>query len=151
MAFLEEIQGYVLSRSTRFQAGSSTGPKTPIWLGRFPTDDTATAVAFFQYGGSAPQFTFSASTAPNLPYFKRPSLQVISRAPDYITAELNANRIYDILAAAVNTVFPSSAGSTATGDRYLRLGPNQEPFDMGRDANRREQFSCNYLIEKEPA
>lgn len=148
MALLAEFQAFVISNDATFREGAaSTSTGTPIWLGRFPDGNTPnTAVALFQYGGTSPQFNFNSTT----PDFQRPSVQVISRSTSYTTAESNAVRVYNVLAGAYNTVFPSSVGSTSTVT-YVRVTPNQEPFDMGRDGNRREQFSCNYLIEKAPS
>lgn len=146
MALLDQIQAHIIANTTAFKQGASTGALIPIWLDRFPTDTPNTAVALFQYGGSSPQFLLNSTT----PTFTRPSVQVISRSTSYSTAEAHARTIYNVLAATKNTPYPLSPGSTSTVT-FLRVIPNQEPFPMGRDGNRREQFSCNYLIEKELA
>jgi hypothetical protein len=149
VSLLTEIQAHILTSSSQFRRGSSTGAGTPIWMGRFPPHAPDTAIALFQYGGSSPQYTMSASTSPAPLAFQRPAVQVISRSTNYSSAEDNARAVYDILKDVTNTDLPLNSTSTGT-TRYIRILPNQEPFDMGRDGNSREQFSCNYIIEKEP-
>lgn len=144
MALLDETLAYVLTQSTSFQAGSSTGAKIPIFLNRFPAEQPNTTIAFFESGGAAPINSLGASTA----LVRRPTIQVLSRSTSYQTARSNAETIWRMFNAVTNTVLPTSQGSTST-TFYHSITPNQDPIDMGRDAKERTLISCNFLVQKD--
>lgn len=142
MPVLDEISGYILSNSTRFKAGGSTGTKVPLWKSTLPPDQANTSIGLFEAGGPGPVYTHNGTL-----YTERPSLQVISRSTSYATARDNAEHIYTLLGAVTNVLV---AKTTSTGDTtYVSITPVQSPFDMGQDAEERNLISCNYIAEKE--
>lgn len=132
---LPEISTRIIAQSTRFIAAPSTSAtKAQIWLNRFPEVGADTAIALFESGGIAPNYTYTGLSV------ERPAVQVISRSTSYATARLNAQRVHDILAATQNTTI-SSVG-------YVTITPVQPPFDIGTDAAGRSMLSCNFIAEK---
>ena len=140
MATLDDVQSHILASSSTFVAGGSTGG-TPVWLGGFPgsTSLPETAVAIYDTGGVAPLAGFS-STAPLV---RQPGLQVLSRSTSYTTARANAQTIWSLFFATMN--------STIGTERYLTISPQQDLIDLGTDQNHLHLISANYIIQKEPA
>lgn len=103
--------------------------------------DTSTFLLETQ--GIPPTRTFGSSD----PAFENPSLQIIDRSSDYITARNSAELIYKLLDRQVNTTLLPAAGTTGTF--YLSISAQQSPFSLGTDDNDRFQISHNYLISKE--
>ena len=136
MSVLNEIATYIAAQSTATFSAGPHATKTEIWIGRFPEDQRATAIALFEPGGAPPVYSFGSS-----PMLERPSIQVISRSTSYATARANAKTIYTILAAV--------EGATLTSTVYTRITPSQSPIDMGQDADDRHLISCNFIAEKE--
>jgi hypothetical protein len=138
---LDELTQYVITNTTRFKEGGSTGSKVPIFRGRFPANTNDTAVAMFETGGPGPLYLSNGVLS-----HERPSVQVISRSTSYLTARNNARYVYDVLAGITTKLLPkvTSTGTTT----YLTVTPVQSPADMGKDAQERDMITCNYIAEK---
>jgi hypothetical protein len=134
MPVLNEIAAHIAATSTGFSAGPHP-TKIQIFIGVFPEDQRATAIALYESGGAPPVYTYGSS-----PLVERPTVQVISRSSSYATARTNATTIYNILAAVED--------ATLSGTAYTRVTPLQSPLDMGNDADDRQLISCNYMTEK---
>jgi len=143
MPLLDEALTYVLSATTAFQEGSSTGAKVPIFLSMLPSERPDVAVSFHEPGGAPPLATLNGST----PMMERPRLQVISRAPTYAAARANAQTIWDAFFLVKNSPV-AKTGSTGTTD-WLMAEPISSPTDMGDDSKDRSRVSCNFQLSKE--
>jgi hypothetical protein len=146
MALLTDLSDILVTASSLFRAGGdpSTSTGVPIWLGQFPPDTAATAVAIYESGGAGPLNTLvSASTTTTPPFVRRPSVQVISRSTSYPTARA--------LAEVIWTSFHGTLSATSTsGPVYLTISPNQDPIDMGLDPDHRHMISCNFTLQVAP-
>jgi len=140
MPVLGELTAHVVNASTRFALGASS-TAVPLWESQFPSDETDTAISFYESGGPAPMYTQSALS------YERPTVQVISRSTSYVTARDNAEHVFSLLAAIENQDITKSTSTGVTN--YITVSPVQSPFDMGRDAEQRAQISCNYQVQKE--
>lgn len=147
MSVLESLSAYIVSQSsTTFRMAASTGSQVPIWLGGAFPETPATAVTVRETGGFPPVATLGST----VPLAIRPSVQVIVRSTSYTTARTHAQTIWNTLFGAVETNFPTTAGSTTT-TRYHWSSPNQEPIDLGQDGKQRSLVSCNFNLTKAPA
>ena len=109
---------------------------TNLFLGREP-DSPDTCVAIYEPSGSEPIDTFGDNTAPVLAI---PNLQVRCRATTFATAESLSNDIWTLLTKVIN--------ETLTSTRYLKVSPNQTPFNLTRDSHDRSIFVCNFTVIK---
>jgi hypothetical protein len=141
MPYGSEVANFLVSASTSFKQGGSTGAQTPIWMNKFPGRSSNTAIAIFESGGPAPLYTHSGLS------LERPTVQIISRSTSYATARQNADFIFRTLAGVTNA---GVSKTTSTGETsYLTITPLQSPTDMGQDAEERSMVTCNYMAEKE--
>lgn len=67
-----------------------------------------------------------------------PSLQVAVRAPSYIDAY---NRII-----AIRLRLLAIKNATVEGTYFKLVAPNGTPHDLGRDAEDRQMFTCNFRV-----
>jgi len=137
MTIATEIQDHLVGSSTGFVLGGTAGGN--VFVSQIPDSAPDTSVTIYETGGIGPSFGFASTE----PLFETPGLQIVARSTSYATARANAESVYQALYAPVNA---SLTGSTTY---YLRVTPQQSPFDMGRDDNGRHQVVCNYLAEKE--
>jgi hypothetical protein len=140
MPVLGELSAYVVNASTRYALATSS-TAISIWESAFPSDETDTALGFYESGGPAPVYTQTGLS------YERPTVQVICRSSAYATARDNAEHVYTILSAVENLDIAKSTAGGVTS--YITVSPVQSPFDMGRDAEQRAQISCNYQVQKE--
>lgn len=141
MALIEEVANYIVAQSTVFAIAPGTSTAVPLWLGRIGENSADTSVGIYETGGAAPVYTYNGIS------HERPGLQIISRSTSYTTAKNNASLIWTVLAGVANDQITKS-GSTLTTN-YITITPNQSPFEIGEDDERRQLFSCNYFLEKE--
>ena len=134
-----EVLGYVVSNSTKYVLGGSTGG-TPIYLNKI-AETPATALGFFESGGPGPLYTYTGVSV------ERPTLQLISRSSSYATARDNAQTVWNMLAAVTSTTIAKTSSTGVTS--YLTITPVQSPTDMGQDAEELALITCNFIIEKE--
>ena len=90
-------------------------------------------------GGAGPEIAFDGGVV------EQPGLQIRVRgaADDY---ESPRNAIEVLHQAIVGW-----GAFTSAGVRYLGLTALQSPFPLRRDENNRQEFSANYLVQKEPS
>lgn len=106
-------------------------------------DTPAAAVAVYEYPGGEGQDTFQDPNLPaGLPTIAEHKFQVVVRDPNAQTARSTIDTVHKALAKVVNL--------TINGARYLRIAPNQEPFFLHRDAQRRVYYACNYTASRTP-
>lgn len=114
---------------------------TNLFLGHMPATP-ATCACLYENSGMAPQWTFGSTT----PQWESPTVQVICRSTDYVTARNKADDIWRYLVNVANQTLLPAAG--ATGAYYLRVDALQSPFSVGPDENGNVVLSCNYLVRK---
>lgn len=141
MPYGAEVAGYIVSSSTTFKAGGSTGSKIPVWINKIPANSENSAIAVFESGGPGPLYTHSGVT------LERPTIQVISRSTSYETARQNADTVWRTLSAVTNTLVSKSSSTGQT--MYLTITPLQSPTRMGEDPEERPLVTCNFMAEKE--
>ena len=134
-----EVVGYVVSQSTAYVLGGTTGG-VPVYLNKM-AESPATAVAFFESGGPGPTYTYTGVS------LERPGLQLISRSTSYATARDNAQTVWNMLAAVTNVTISKTSSTGVTS--YATITPVQSPTDMGQDAKELALITCNFTIEKE--
>lgn len=136
MTILPDIIARLTTGSTTFKPGGSTGARIPIWANQFPPDTADTAAAIYESGGTFPLDAFSTG-----PVVRRPSVQIITRAPTYPQAR-------DIADLLWNSLYGDAWASTSA--TYLSVMPNQDPIDMGVDSEDRHMISCNFTLQVRP-
>jgi Bacteriophage minor capsid protein len=109
-----------------------------LFAGEIPMTAPAAAIGIVETGGTAPSFVHNQET----PNVVSPSVQVVTRAEDYETARLRIDEVVKTLTFRNRLI---------NGVRYLSVIPTQEPLPLGRDANERFVFVCNFEIIKEPS
>lgn len=67
------------------------------------------------------------------------NLQVITRDPDPVAAEVLANQLFDLLDMFVGPI---------NGTVYHSILGRSVPISIGTDENRRFKYSCNFLVRK---
>jgi hypothetical protein len=90
-------------------------------------------------GGTSPLRTQNSVSAPA---YQRPSAQLTAHAPTAAASESMARAAYNALVGVRNM--------TLNGTWYLDISPTQEPFDIGLDAQERQQFAFNVTAIKRP-
>ena len=143
MAVLDEALTYVLANTTGFRAATSTSTAIPIFLNRMPAGTPDTSLAMYTPGGAPPLAGLSA----DVPVVERPRIQLISRAPTFEAANDNAQLVWDAFFKLKNVEVLKN-GSTAT-TLWNSAEPVGSVSDMGRDANERDQTSCDFQVTKE--
>ena len=144
MAVLDEALTYVLANTTGFRAATTSSTAIPVFLNRMPAGIPDEALAMYEPGGAPPL----AGLASDVPVVERPRIQLISRAPTYEVARVNAQTIWDAFFKMKN-VEVLKDGSTAVTTLWNSAEPVNSPTDMGRDANERDQVSTDFQVTKE--
>lgn len=98
------------------------------------TPDAALAILGLPTSPPAETFTL-------LPVFTMETVRLLVRNPVYATAETKAWAAWAALAKVLN--------QTINGTRYLSITATQTPYLFERDANRRNIFSCDFLVRRE--
>lgn len=144
MPVMTEVASYIVSTSTRYKVGGSTGSKVPLWQSSFPPDQANTAVALFESGGSGGLYAHGGNLV-----LERPTFQVIARSTSYATARDHAEHIYSLLTSVTNATLSKTTSTGTTS--YLTITAVQSPTDMGQDAEERKLITCNFITEKAPS
>lgn len=119
---IEEIADYLVTKAIGTKG-------TDIFLQVQP-DSPAKCITIYDTGGFAPDN--------ELP-IKDPTIQVISRAEDYITAKQKALDVYTQLHKLANV--------TLTTSYIYLIEAMQEPGSIGRDPADNFEVSCNYRLK----
>lgn len=131
MSFIDEIATAIVSGSSVYAHGPSS-TATPVFRGKIPAKQAATAVGVYETGGVAPLYTYGQAA----PSVRRPGAQVIVRSTSGSSVRTHADRIYGILAATVNST------------DFISITPSQEPIDLGPDPDNRHLMSINLIAER---
>jgi hypothetical protein len=78
-----------------------------------------------------------------LPAYQQPGAQLVAKAKSVATARARARLAYNMLVGIKNI--------SINGTYYREINPNQEPFDLGLDANGLAQFAFNFYAIKRPS
>jgi len=117
--------------NTLRQALISNGVSATIYIDFLPAEPD-TAILLRGYSGQVPDV--------NHPY-DRPSLQVVSRSNDYLTAYTNAHSVF-------NTLQGSNMYSLVSGlANVVDITANQSPYFIGRDDRDRSTFTQNFSMQ----
>lgn len=126
----DEIKAYLITQGAVSDAECfrNVMPETPDAI-----------VSITEYPGGAIEGAMTRTT----PVFERAMFQVVCRGTrnDPDAARLKA--------AGVFAVIDIMKGGTLGSVKYLGIVAQQSPFFMGRDANERPMFACNYMAYKE--
>lgn len=118
----------------------SLGTLGKIVCGSIPAEPDEIGV-IHEYGGRPPDFQFGHVGIK----YEKPSIQVLFRgAPHDYDLPMHRARI---AWAALAEVQPGRLPGALT--EYLMIAPQQSPFSLGKDENKRFEIVCNFYIDKE--
>lgn len=145
MPLLTDMLTYLDTQSSALKKLSGTGSTGNLVITRLldHTGAPDTLMCLYETGGTAPNWVFGSTS----PAYETASLQVISRSTNYATARTRAYLAYRILGGIRNQYLPTSTHTTKC--LYLDCNPDQPPFSIGQDPNRRWLISCNFTVHKE--
>jgi hypothetical protein len=103
---------------------------------------TVASISIVDTGGASPVRTQTGQ------HYRRPSVQIVARAPSDAVAVALAEAAYNAIVNAPRTVDAGWRGIVLNGHRYRELNPVQEPFDGGLDSASRPQtkFNVNAVV-----
>lgn len=145
MPLLTDMLTYLDAQDSTLKKLSGTGTTGNLVITQLldHTGAPDTLMALYETGGMAPNWIFGSTS----PAYETASLQVISRSSSYATARSRAYLAYRILGGIRNQYLPTSTYTTKC--LYLDCNPDQPPFSIGQDSNKRWLLSCNFTVHKE--
>ena len=135
MGLMEDI-GVYLSSNGQGAVG------TAIFYGGRP-DQPDDCLTLYEYSGPAPEMENSEDAFA----WERPSLQMVSRSADPLAARNTIRAAWAPLVPLTNLWLTDDAGKKTL---YREINPQQSPFQLGRDENRRFLWAVNFQIIKRP-
>jgi hypothetical protein len=145
MPVLPDLLKYLDAQDSTLKKLSGTGTTGNLVMTQLldHTGAPDTLMCLYETGGSSPNWVFGSTS----PAYETVSVQVISRSTNYATARSRAYTAYRILGGVRNQRLPYS--SQSTNCLYLDVNPDQPPFSIGQDQNKRWLISCNFTVHKE--
>lgn len=144
MPVLPDLLAYLDAQDSTLKKLSGTGSTGNLVITQLldHTGAPDTLMALYETGGSAPAWVMGSTS----PAYETVSVQVISRSSNYATARSRAYTAYRVLGGVRNQRLPAAA---STDTLYLDCNPDQPPFSIGQDPNKRWLISCNFTVHKE--
>ncbi|MCG3776798.1 MAG: hypothetical protein JW395_3669 [Nitrospira sp.] len=111
-----------------------------IIIGKMPASPDVMG-AINEYGGQTPEGAFGVAGVK----YEKPSLQIVFRGdPNDYAGPMAKARIAWAALAAVQPGVLTGASTT-----FLTIVPQQSPFSLGVDENKRFEIACNFYCTKE--
>lgn len=125
MGLVEELGTHLDTESTRFALG------TNLALNYTP-DEPNTCASIIEYGGAAPDYSFSG----DLPINENARVAVTCRSTSHATARANMHAAWVALQKITN--------ETLSNVSWLRCSAVQSPFLLGKDPQGRAEYRANF-------
>ena len=133
MSVLDEVGTYIVDNVSGMTFALGLG--TTVFIGRRTPDSPGACVGLVEYSGRKPEYSHSSEGL----MWERPRVQVFVRDANQAGAYQNviayAYTLYNKLATVANQAL--------SGTLYLRIEPQQSPFEMGPDAKDRPVYGFN--------